>query len=147
MDGGCDKPCGDKPCKQHKAWSRQIATIEIKDEDAISDSGREIWNLMEERGIRNVILVGVHENMCIINREFGLCNMKRHGKNAILVRDLTDAMYNPAKPPHVDHFQGVERVTEYIEKYLAPTILSTDITGKPPFAFKEDTRKGGEQER
>ena len=29
---------------------------------------------------------------------------------------------------------------EYIEKYIAPTILSTDITGKAPFSFKGDAR-------
>jgi len=140
LDGGCDKPCGEKICVQRKVWSREIESIEIKDGDAISDSGEEMWNLFEQRGIKNVILVGVHANMCIINRSFGLCNWKRQGKNAILVRDLTDAMYNPKDPPFVDHFTGKDRVIEYIEKYLAPTILSTDLTGKPAFRFKEDTR-------
>jgi hypothetical protein len=32
LDGGCDKPCGDKKCVQHKAWSREIPSIEIRDE-------------------------------------------------------------------------------------------------------------------
>ena len=140
LDGGCDKPCGEKKCIQRSVWSRQIESIEIKDGDAISDSGAEIWNLFEERGIKNVIMVGVHTNMCIINRSFGLCNWKRQGKNAVLVRDLTDAMYNPKNPPYVDHFTGRDKVVEYIEKYLAPTILSTDLTGKPAFRFKEDKR-------
>jgi len=141
LDRGCDQPCGDKKCEPHQAWSRQIPAIEIDEgRDAISDSGEEIWNLMEERGIKNVILVGVHANMCIINRPFGLCNLKRQGINAVLARDLTDAMYNPEYPPFVDHFTGVDRVVAYIEKYLAPTILSTDITGKPPFKFKDDQR-------
>jgi nicotinamidase-related amidase len=137
-DGGCDKPCGEKNCVQHKAWSREISSIEIKDGDAISDSAAEMWNLFEQRGIKHVMLVGVHTNMCIINRSFGLCNWKRQGKDAVLVRDLTDSMYNPEKPPHVDHFTGTDRVVEYIEKYLAPTVLSTDLTGRPPFKFKED---------
>jgi nicotinamidase-related amidase len=140
LDGGCDKPCGEKSCVQRSVWSREISSIEIKAGDAISDSGEEMWNLFEQRGIKNVMLVGVHANMCIINRSFGLCNWKRQGKNAVLVRDLTDAMYNPQKPPHVDHFTGTERVVEYIEKYLAPTILSTDLTGRPAFRFKEDKR-------
>jgi len=140
-DGGCDRPCGEKPCKQHKAWTRQISTIGIdEDKDAISDRGDEIWNLMEQRGIKNVILVGVHANMCIISRPFGLCNLKRQRKNALLVRDLTDAMYNPALPPYVDHFTGIDRVIAYIEKYLAPTMLSTDLIGATPFRFKEDQR-------
>ena len=46
-DGGCD----DGPqCPQGSPWKSQIAAIEIKDDDAISDSGAEIWNLLESRG-------------------------------------------------------------------------------------------------
>jgi hypothetical protein len=32
-----------------------------------------------------------------------------------LVRDLTDAMYNPARPPYVSHADGTRLVIEYIE--------------------------------
>ena len=142
LDGGCSAPCGDRPCMQHTAWKRQISTIEIQPGDAISDSGEEIWNLFQQRGIKHVMLVGVHTNMCIINRPFGLCNWKRQGVDAVLVRDLTDSMYNPQKPPHVDHFTGTDRIIAYIEKYLAPTVLSTDITGAAPFRFKDDKRTG-----
>ena len=65
-DGGCD----DGPAMPGAAHpgSRQIAAIEIKDEDAISDSGAEIWNLLESRGITNVMLMGVHTNMCVLGR-------------------------------------------------------------------------------
>ena len=47
-DGGCD--CSPQ-CKQGNPWRSQIDTIQIRDEDAISDSGVEIWNLLEPRGI------------------------------------------------------------------------------------------------
>ena len=63
--------------------------------DAISDSGVEIWNLLEERGINNVILLGVHTNMCVLGRPFGLRQMAKNGKNVVLMRDMTDTMYNP----------------------------------------------------
>ncbi|MBI3874954.1 MAG: hypothetical protein HY300_03125 [Verrucomicrobia bacterium] len=46
-------------------WTRQIDVLKIHNEDAISDSGVEIWNLIEQRGIQNVILMGVHVNMCV----------------------------------------------------------------------------------
>ena len=73
-DGGCD--CTPQ-CKQGNPWRGQIAAIEIGDKDAISDSGVEIWNLLEQRGIKNVILMGVHTNMCVLGRPFGLRNMAR----------------------------------------------------------------------
>ena len=121
-------------------WKSQVAAIEIKDDDAISDSGTEIWNLLESRGIKNVMLMGVHTNMCVLGRPFGLRNLARSGKNVVLVRDLTDTMYNSRKWPYVSHFEGTNRIVEHIEKYVAPTITSTDLTGQPAFQFKADNR-------
>jgi len=136
-DGGCD--C-EPQCEQRTAWSRQIDTIEIKDEDAISDSGVEVWNLLEQRGIKNVILMGVHTNMCVLGRPFGLRNMARHGKNVVLARDLTDTMYNSRKRPFVSHFTGTDLIIEHIEQFVCPTIASTALTGKGRFDFKDDKR-------
>ena len=116
-DGGCD----DGPqCPQGSPWKSQVAAIEIHDDDAISDSGAEIWNLLESRGITNVMLMGVHTNMCVLGRPFGLRNLARSGKNVVLVRDLTDTMYNSRMWPYVSHFEGTNRIVEHIEKFVAP---------------------------
>ncbi len=136
-DGGCD--CQPR-CEEGSPWTGQIDAIEIKDEDAISDSGTEIWNLLERRGIRNVILMGVHTNMCVLGRPFGLRNLAKAGKNVVLMRDLTDTMYNSRQPPHVSHFTGTDLVVEHIEKYVCPAITSTVLTGEPPFRFANDKR-------
>ena len=77
------------------------------------------------------MLMGVHTNMCVLGRPFGLRQLVLHGKNALLVRDLTDTMYNSRKWPYVSHFQGTDRIIEHIEKFVAPTITSTDLTGQP----------------
>ena len=136
-DGGCD----DEPrCPSREMDVHQTAAIEICDEDAISDSGVEVWNLYEQRGIENVILVGVHTNMCVIGRPFGLRNMVRFGKNVLLVRDLTDTMYNPRREPFVPHVRGTELIVEHIEKFVCPTITSTDLLDKPAVRFTEDDR-------
>ena len=42
--------------------------------------------------------------------------------------------------PNVNHVTGTDLVVEYIEKYVCPTITSTDLTQKAPFKFKEDKR-------
>ncbi len=121
-------------------WKRQVDLIEIDAKrDAISDSGIEIWNLLEARGIRNVLLVGVHTNMCVLGRPFGLRNMARNGKNVLLVRDLTDSMYNPASWPYVNHFRGTSLVVEHIEQRVCPTTTSDQMLGGEPFHFKGDT--------
>ncbi|MES2793247.1 MAG: ThuA domain-containing protein [Planctomycetota bacterium] len=135
-DGGCD--CDPAP-KEQRAWSRQIATIEILDGDAITDSA-EAFYLMKQRGITNVILLGVHANMCVLGRPFGLRQMAKNGRNVVLMRDMTDTMYNPAKAPFVSHFTGNDYVVEHIEAHWCPTITSTAFLGGTPFRFSQDKR-------
>jgi nicotinamidase-related amidase len=137
-DMGCD--CKDK-CTIREAWTRQIATIEIAPEDALTDHGQETWNLLAERGIDNVILMGVHLNMCVLGRPFAIRQQVQLGKNVVLCRDLTDTMYNPDKAPKVSHFVGTDLVIEHVEKYWCPTITSQDLSGRAPFRFKDDRRK------
>jgi nicotinamidase-related amidase len=122
-------------------WKAQIDLLEIQAGDAISDSGVEIWNLLESRGLKNVILMGVHTNMCVLGRPFGLRQMASNGKNTVLMRDLTDTMYNPARPPYVSHFAGTELIVEHIEKTVCPTITSVDFLGGEPFRYSGDKRK------
>ena len=108
-------------------WKAQLGLLKIDDADAISDSGVEIWNLLESRGIKNVVLLGVHTNMCVLGRPFGLRQLAKNGKNVVLMRDMTDTMYNPAKAPFVDHFAGTDLIVEHIEKFVCPTITSVDF--------------------
>ncbi len=136
-DGGCD--CEPK-CKEGSPWRKQIEAIEIRSEDAISDSGVEIWNLLEQRGIDNIILMGVHTNMCVLGRPFGLRNMARYGRNVVLMRDMTDTMYNSRMRPFVSHFTGTDLIVKHIEKFVCPTISSTAFAGRQQFCFKRDKR-------
>ncbi|MDP6359153.1 MAG: protein-signal peptide and transmembrane prediction [Planctomycetota bacterium] len=136
-DGGCD--C-EPQCETTIAWNRQIETIEIAKGDAITDSD-EAFYLMKQRGIENVIILGVHTNMCVLGRPFSIRQMCYQGRNVALVRDLTDAMYNSRKAPFVSHFEGTDLVIEHIEKHWCPTITSADLIGGEPFTFANDTRK------
>ena len=136
-NGGCD--CF-PACKEGGPWTHEIDALKILDTDAISDSGVEIAGLFDQKKIKNVILMGVHTNMCVIGRSFGLRNMVRLGKNVVLMRDLTDTMYDSKQWPKVSHFTGNSLIDEYIEKYVCPTMVSTDFTGEKQFRFKGDTR-------
>ena len=137
-DGGCD---AENPPKDYRAWTHQIDSIKIDERrDYVSDVGSEIWSILDERGIKNVMLCGVHTNMCVLGRPFGLRNMSRFGKNAVLVRDLTDTMYNPKAWPYVNHFRGTQLIVEHIEKYVCSTISSDQVLGDAPFRFKQDVR-------
>jgi nicotinamidase-related amidase len=135
-DGGCD----DEPrCPSGSPWRKQIETLKIEPGDAITDSA-EAYYLIQQRGIDNVILMGVHLNMCVLGRPFGIRQMVYQGKNVLLVRDMTDTMYNSRRPPKVSHFRGTDLVIEHVEKYWCPTITSCDFLGGEPFRFKGDKR-------
>lgn len=149
-DGGCDSDPAEQ--KAHRAkliaqgrnpdapWQSQIDVLKIHDADAVSDSGVEIWNLLESRGIRDVIVLGVHTNMCVLGRPFGLRQLAKNGKNVVLMRDMTDTMYNPARWPFVSHFEGTDRIIDHIEKFVCPTVTSDQILGGTAFRFKNDKR-------
>ena len=134
-DMGCD--CH-KKCEIRSPWTRQTAAIEIAQGDAITDNGQETWNLLTQHKIDNVLICGVHLNMCVLGRPFAIRQLVKLGKHVALIRDMTDTMYNPERPPGGTHFGGTERVVEHVERYWCPSILSTDLTGKPAFRFKED---------
>lgn len=121
-------------------WKSQMDKLEIRDEDIISDNGSEIWSVLDDRKIDQVILLGVHTNMCVLGRPFGLRQMARNGKKVVLVRDLTDTMYNPERAPYVSHFTGTDLIVEHVEKWVCPTITSDQVLGDKPFRFSKDKR-------
>lgn len=138
-----DQPCDDagELREAKRFFDRQIDTLEIGDGDAVTDSA-EAYYLMEQRGIKNVILMGVHTNMCVLGRPFGIRQMVRLGQNVVLMRDMSDTMYNPADEPYVNHFTGNDLVFEHIERYWCPTVTSGDILGDGvEYKFPGDSRK------
>ncbi len=142
MPVNVEQPCDDagtiRPAVRF--FQRQIDTLEIVDGDAITDSA-EAFYLMKQRGIRNIIIMGVHTNMCVLGRPFGIRQMIYQGQNVALMRDMTDTMYNPRNEPFVNHFTGNDLVFEHIERYWCPTITSADILGDESFRFPGDKRK------
>jgi nicotinamidase-related amidase len=122
-----DSPC---PIQDPYPWTRQHPDIEIGPDDAITESGQEVYNLCEQRGLKNILMTGVHTNYCVLGRSFGIRPLVLLGRPVLLVRDLTDALYDPKKAPYVSHERGTELVVEHIEKYWCPSILSQDVIGR-----------------
>lgn len=126
----CDtvEPCG----PDYRAWKRQIDTIEITADDAVSDNGQEIYNLLRQRGIEHVIVMGVHTNVCVLGRPFGIRQLIYLGQDVVLCRDLTDSYHRRVT---ASHFDGLNMIIRHIELYWCPTITSESLTGRPPFQF------------
>ena len=124
-----EEPCDDEVGRERKRfYNRQHPAIEIAEEDGVSDDGQEIFNYFEQRGVANVVLMGVHVNKCVLGRPFGIRQQVRLGKNVVLARDMTDSMYDPRDAPYVSHERGTELVIEHIERYWCPSIVGDDLT-------------------
>lgn len=124
-----------------RPWKQQTPLVEIdSDRDYITDRGEEVWSILTERRIGNVLLTGVHTNMCVLGRPFGLRQMARNGKRVALVRDMTDTMYDPRAWPYVSHFTGTDLIVAHIEKYVCPTVTSDQVLGGQPYRFSADLR-------
>ena len=152
-DGGED----DDP-EEHREWAAKLAAMGRKpgtpwkaqndaitidaERDYISDRGDEVWNVLEQRAIRNVVLTGVHLNMCVLGRPFGLRQMVRNGRHTVLVRDLTDTMYNPRRWPYVTHDRGTELMVAHVERFVCPTITSDQILGDRAGASSSEANAG-----
>jgi nicotinamidase-related amidase len=126
--GGCDDPVVKESEGPPYPWKREHPAIDIVGFDGVSESGQEIYNFFKQEGITNVALMGVHTNICILNRGFGIRQMTRLGFNVVLVRDLTDAMYDPRTRPFVSHTRGTELIIEHIESKWCGSMLSQDLT-------------------
>jgi len=127
-DGGCDDlPQCAKAVNRQWPWMRQAPAIEIAPGDAVTQDGGEVYNLFAQRGIKHVIICGVHLNMCVLGRTFGIRQLTDWKFEVVLARDLTDTMYNPRLAPQVSHEKGTELVIEHVEKYWCPTITSDQI--------------------
>jgi nicotinamidase-related amidase len=123
-----DEGCDVSDCAPQRAWSRQHPAVTIDAAcDVISDVGLEIYAYLQQQGVTLALIMGVHTNMCILHRSFGIKQMVRWGVPVALVRDLTDAMYNPARSPYVSHEEGTALVVGYIEKHWCPTVSSAAL--------------------
>lgn len=123
------EPCDDTQVGARvRVFDRQHEGLEIAAPDGISDSGQEIYNYFEQEGVKNVVLMGVHTNMCVLGRPFGIRQMTRLGRNVALARDLTDAMYDPRQAPWVSHERGTSLIIEHVERYWCPTVVGEDLT-------------------
>ena len=132
--GGCScesgEPCGDGGPPY--PWTRQIDTVRIEDADAVTDDGEEVFALLVDRAIEDVIVMGVHTNICVLGRPYGIRQLVYWGMRPVLCRDLTDSFHRDPR----GHAWGTERTVVHIERFWCPTITSAELVGGEPFHFR-----------
>ncbi|MBT4498143.1 MAG: cysteine hydrolase family protein [Gemmatimonadetes bacterium] len=139
--GECSCHPSEPACEPGAPQRRQIETIEIAEEDAVTDQGQEFYNLLKQRDIEDVIVMGVHTNACVLSQPYGIRRLVYQGKRPLLCRDLTDSFHRYSPGSYMGHFEGTGLIVEHIERYWCPTITSDQIAGGEAFRFRDDRRE------
>lgn len=129
----CDTP---EPCCEGGPpypWTRQVEALTLAPQDAVTDDGQEVYNLLQQHGIQDVILMGVHANRCVLGRSFGIRQLIYVGKRPLLCRDLTDSFHRDGR----GHQWGTQATIAHIERFWCPTVTSNQLVGGTPFVFDE----------
>lgn len=104
-------------------WTRQIPEIDVAADDAVSDDGQEIFNLLQHRAIADVIVMGVHTNICVLSRWYGIRQLIYWGKKPVLCRDLADSFHRDPR----GHAWGTDQIIAHIERWWCPTVTSDQL--------------------
>jgi len=135
--GGCGCPT---PCKPGQPQSRQIEGVTIADADAISDSTVEIGNLFAQRGIENVMLLGLWNEPDTLGGPLKPSFLNAWGLKYVVVRDLTLPAFRPVKAAGGSRHWAKDLAMEYIERHICPTTTGGSLLGGPAFRFRDDKR-------
>jgi nicotinamidase-related amidase len=113
-------------CRTNYGWDAMHPDLKISDNDLISSSTDEIYSLLSERGITDIIYMGVHTNMCVFGKPGAMSSMWEAGFNCMLARDLNDAYttYEPDKNYTPD--MGTTEIDENLQKAGIPNINMGD---------------------
>lgn len=115
--------------------------------DAIHSWGapaqQELYNLCMDRHIEYILYTGCATNMCVVNREFAMVQMRRLNFKPVLIKDLTHAAtyngYNPDTKSLDSTFtpaRGTELSIQSIQRYIGPTMTSDQLLNLVPVSKK-----------
>jgi hypothetical protein len=121
--------CPDTPrCEPVRNRTAQHPRLTISAGDFICDTQAEVLGILGAQSVARVLVCGVHLNMCVLNRPFGLRALQVLGRRPVLVRDLVDVMYDPGSPPYISHGTANEMVRRFIEEHVCPSVSSESVT-------------------
>ena len=124
---GVDDECsgGGHGCNWNYGEAFQAPAVQIAATDYIvagDTDPAEIYSILKRLNVKNVIVGGVAENICVQAKSEGIPTLRQLGFNPILARDLTDAQgsyrpdtYRPEGPWEHPDFATVN-VTRWIEQ-------------------------------
>eukprot|EP00163_Fabomonas_tropica_P021420 TRINITY_DN37477_c0_g1_i1.p1 TRINITY_DN37477_c0_g1~~TRINITY_DN37477_c0_g1_i1.p1 ORF type:complete len:377 (-),score=31.89 TRINITY_DN37477_c0_g1_i1:7-1137(-) len=106
--------------------------LHIDNRDGINVEPRKVNNWWKSKGIKNIVVMGVHANACLLSK-MGTRYWHLMKYNVYIVRDLVEPTYNQAQQgrfPHSKDFQtAIDTIVRYHEKHYAASISSSELIG------------------
>ncbi len=69
--------------------------VDVRPEDPVIATGRELHHVLAERGIYHTVYAGFAANWCLMGRDYGIRAMSRHGYHMVVLRDCTTGVEFP----------------------------------------------------
>lgn len=74
---------------------RMSDLVEVRDDDIVIATGQQLHDYLKSAGILHLIYAGFATNWCVINRDYGVKDMRGRGYNVLLLRDATTGVEFP----------------------------------------------------
>ncbi len=101
--------------------------IKIEEDDLIAGSAQELLGMMKREKKKVVLVGGFHLNKEIAwKSDLSIMALKRHVETFV-VRDLTDSVAEDPSFGNITAVRKHELVTSWVERFLSPTLSSSDI--------------------
>ena len=105
---------------EKRKFNIEHPNIEIKDEDYVTTSGSEIYNLLKQNKIEKLYYCGAHANICILwTREFSILQMQHNKIDTMLIEDLSVSL-------PIDKYDSL---LSFYNQHICQTILKNKIYG------------------
>jgi nicotinamidase-related amidase len=102
-------------CPRNWGGDSMNPDLEVGADDFIAWGSREMWNIVNDRKLEQLIYIGIAADICVLGKGEGMVPMARLGIPCVLARDLTDTDSYPPK-------EALEHTLRVIETDLAATI-------------------------
>jgi nicotinamidase-related amidase len=100
--------------------------IDVRDEEEVVANGHQLHALAAQRGILHMVYAGFATNWCILNRDYGMRAMARHGYNLILLRQATAGV---EFPDTLEQGWATEMAVREAEQQLGFSAANADFLG------------------
>tara|TARA_Y100000588_G_scaffold383228_1_gene472146 strand:+ start:2648 stop:3448 length:801 start_codon:yes stop_codon:yes gene_type:complete len=98
--------------------------VEVHENDTVIATGQQLHDHLKSTGILHLLYVGFATNWCIINRDYGVKDMRGRGYNVVLLRDATTGV---EFPDTLDNLFATEIAIREVEQKYGFSVSNDDF--------------------